>query len=81
METTSSSETSVEFQRTTRRYIPEGSTLHKHRCENLKSYIRVASLPVLQSKTKKTPERSCRLHYASIFRCYLPVHHRRMRVY
>jgi hypothetical protein len=32
-----SSETSVDFQRTTRRYIPEGRTLHKHRCENLKS--------------------------------------------
>jgi hypothetical protein len=34
-----SSETSVDFQRTTRRYIPEYSTLHNHRCENLKSYI------------------------------------------
>jgi hypothetical protein len=34
-----SSETSVDFQRNTRRYIPEDSTLHKHRCENLKSYI------------------------------------------
>jgi hypothetical protein len=32
-------ETSVDFQRTTRRYIPEDSTLHNHRCENLKSYI------------------------------------------
>jgi hypothetical protein len=27
------------FQLTTRRYIPEDSTLHNHRCENLKSYI------------------------------------------
>jgi hypothetical protein len=34
-----SSETSVDFQQTTRRYIPEDSTLHNHRCENLKSYI------------------------------------------
>jgi hypothetical protein len=34
-----SSETSADFQRTTRRCIPEHSTLHKHRCENLKSYI------------------------------------------
>jgi hypothetical protein len=29
-------ETSVDFQRTTRRYIPEDRTLHKHRCENLR---------------------------------------------
>jgi hypothetical protein len=30
----------VDFQRTTRRYIPEDRTLHNHRCcENLKSYI------------------------------------------
>jgi hypothetical protein len=35
-----SSETSVDFQRTTQCYIPEDSTLHNHRCENLKSYIR-----------------------------------------
>jgi hypothetical protein len=33
-----SSETSVDFHRTTRRYIPEDRTLHKHGCENLKSY-------------------------------------------
>jgi hypothetical protein len=31
------SETSVNTQRTTWRYIPEDDTLHKHRCENLKS--------------------------------------------
>jgi hypothetical protein len=37
MEVICSSETSVEFQRTTRRYIPEESTRHNHRCENLKS--------------------------------------------
>jgi hypothetical protein len=29
---------SVDFQRTTLRYIPEEITLHNHRCENLKSY-------------------------------------------
>jgi hypothetical protein len=29
---------SVDIQRTTRRCIPEDSTLHNHRCENLKSY-------------------------------------------
>jgi hypothetical protein len=31
---------SVDSQPTTRRYIPEDSTLHNHRCENLKSYKR-----------------------------------------
>jgi hypothetical protein len=34
-----SSETSIDFQRTTRRYIPEDSTLHNHYCKNLKSYM------------------------------------------
>jgi hypothetical protein len=38
MEAISSSETSVETQRTTRRRIPEDDTLQNHRCENLKSY-------------------------------------------
>jgi hypothetical protein len=38
MEATCSLETSVDFQRTTWCYIPEDSTLHNHRCENLKSY-------------------------------------------
>jgi hypothetical protein len=33
-------ETSVDFQRITLRYIPEDSTLHNHRCQNLTSYIR-----------------------------------------
>jgi hypothetical protein len=32
-----SSETSVDTQRTTRRYILEDGTLHNHHCENLKS--------------------------------------------
>jgi hypothetical protein len=31
----------VNFQRTIRRYIPEDSTLHNHRCETFKSYILV----------------------------------------
>jgi hypothetical protein len=39
METTHSSETSVDLQRTTRRHIPEDRTVHNHRCENLKSDI------------------------------------------
>jgi uncharacterized membrane protein len=39
MEAICSSEKSIDFQRTTRRYIPEDRTLHNHRCENLKSYV------------------------------------------
>jgi hypothetical protein len=38
MDATCSSETSVEFQRTTRLYITEDVTVHNYRCENLKSY-------------------------------------------
>jgi hypothetical protein len=38
MEARCFSETSVDFQRTTRRYIPEDRTLHNHRCENLRAY-------------------------------------------
>jgi hypothetical protein len=39
MEATYSSETSAEFQRTTRRYNPEEWTVHIHSCENFKSCI------------------------------------------
>jgi hypothetical protein len=39
MEETCSSETSVDFQRPTRRYIPEDKTLHYHRCQNFKSCV------------------------------------------
>jgi hypothetical protein len=39
METISSSETSVNSQRTTWRYIPEDDTRHNDRCENLKPYL------------------------------------------
>jgi hypothetical protein len=39
MQATCSHETSVDFQRTTWRYIPEDRTLYAYRCENLKSYI------------------------------------------
>jgi hypothetical protein len=38
MEAICSSETSVDTQRTTRRYITEDGTLHNHPCEDLKSY-------------------------------------------
>jgi hypothetical protein len=37
MEATCFSETSVDFQRSTRGYIPEDRTRHKYRCKNLKS--------------------------------------------
>jgi hypothetical protein len=40
MEAICSSETSVASQQTTRRHIPEDDTLHNHRCETLKSYIK-----------------------------------------
>jgi hypothetical protein len=38
MKETCSCETFIEFQRTTRRYITDDSTLHKHYCENFESY-------------------------------------------
>jgi hypothetical protein len=34
-----SSETSVDFQRTTRGYIQEDGIVHNYRCGNLKSYV------------------------------------------
>jgi hypothetical protein len=40
MEATCSSETSVDFQRTTGHYIPKDRTLHNPCCEKLKSYNR-----------------------------------------
>jgi hypothetical protein len=48
MEATCSYETSVDFQRTTQRYIQEHRTFHNHRCENLKS----DPLPVFQFHDK-----------------------------
>jgi hypothetical protein len=42
MEAIYPSETSVDIQRTTRRYIPEVDTLHNHRSENLNP-VRVTS--------------------------------------
>jgi hypothetical protein len=38
-EATCSSETSVDFQWTKRRYIPDDTSLHNNRCENLKADI------------------------------------------
>jgi hypothetical protein len=39
MEAVRNSETSVYSSKTTQRYIPEGSNLYTHHCENLKSHI------------------------------------------
>jgi hypothetical protein len=39
MEAICYSETWLDSQRTTRRYMPEDSILHNHGCENLKSYV------------------------------------------
>jgi hypothetical protein len=39
VEAVRSSETSMNFYRTTLHYFPEGSNLHSHRCENLKSNV------------------------------------------
>jgi hypothetical protein len=35
------SEPSVDFQRTTRHYIPDDRTLHNHNCGNVKSYMEI----------------------------------------
>jgi hypothetical protein len=42
-----SSETLVDIQRTTWQCIPKDSTLHNHRCENLKSYNKNEGYPFL----------------------------------
>jgi hypothetical protein len=47
MKASCSSETSVDVQRNTRRYIPVDRTLHNHRCENLISCMYVYTLWVL----------------------------------
>jgi hypothetical protein len=39
MEAIYSSETSVDFQGDARRYVPEDSILHSHRCENIRFFI------------------------------------------
>jgi hypothetical protein len=49
MEGTCSSETSVDFQLSTWRYISEDRTLHIHRCENLISYINIVKIPLQAS--------------------------------
>jgi hypothetical protein len=46
---TCSFKTSVDFQRATRRYIPEDRTLHNHCCEKLKSCIYFSYLSSMQT--------------------------------
>jgi hypothetical protein len=43
MEAMCPSETSVDLQQATQRYVPEDSVLHNHHCENLKSYRSVTA--------------------------------------
>jgi hypothetical protein len=72
LEATWFSETLVEFQRTTCRYIPEDRILHSHGCENLKSYKvnnRSRSLnlpPILWA-----PEVHCRVLNSPMLVCVL----------
>jgi hypothetical protein len=61
MEAICSCEISVDFQRTTRRYIPEDSTLHNHRCEDLKSYNSMLFRNILK--------RPFWIYFAVIFMC------------
>jgi hypothetical protein len=50
MEAKRSSETSVNFQKITRPYIPESVTLHKYRCENLRACTVVLN-PIVQTES------------------------------
>jgi hypothetical protein len=57
MEAICSSETSVDTQQSTRRYIPEDGTFHNHRCANLKPYN--SSYRYTKSVTIKTKASLC----------------------
>jgi hypothetical protein len=46
------SETSIGFQRITRHYIPKDITLHNHRCDNLKSYIKYFKVKLTPNYSK-----------------------------
>jgi hypothetical protein len=54
VEATCSYETSVDFQRTIWRYIPDDRTLRNHQCENLKSYKTVSFVSLSQHQVKVT---------------------------
>jgi hypothetical protein len=67
METVRTSEASVNFYVTTRRYIPKDSKLHTRRCENLKSHKVITPASILTSNHLKMgvepiPEMSCTVY-------------------
>jgi hypothetical protein len=72
MKVTCSPETSVDFQRTTRRYIPEDRT-HNHRCENLDFYFRNLvyrhSVGLLERGTARRKASACTGHHKYIQPC------------
>jgi hypothetical protein len=53
MEMICSSETSIDFQKTTRLYVPEYNTLYNNRCQNLKSYNCIDYFEVLSAVVMK----------------------------
>jgi hypothetical protein len=61
LEATRSSETSADFQRATRRYIPQHRTIHNHRCENLKCYMFTKDVYFMRTFFF-FPKQSCGLH-------------------
>jgi hypothetical protein len=71
MEAIVSSETSVDFQQSTRRYISEESTLHYHCCEDLKSEI-VNFITAIDCKLQSniSLQRQCNaLIFSLVFAC------------
>jgi hypothetical protein len=50
-----SSETSDDLKRTMRSYIPEGTTLHNHRCKHLKSWIVILFFPFKDTNSEVVP--------------------------
>jgi hypothetical protein len=88
MVATRSSETSVDLQRTTRRYIPEDGTLNNHRCEKLKSKISALkngqtdhTMPKCQCPMQQGKQTSlmhyCRHVTVMTYGCFLPDHAKR----
>jgi hypothetical protein len=72
-----SSETSTDFKRTTRRYIPGDSTLRNHHCENLKCYIlnNTEELPLHQSaRTVKVMVIWSNIEFSRQLSVHIPVH-------
>jgi hypothetical protein len=76
METTWTSETSVDFQRTTRRHIPEDRHLHNHRCENPDPFGRTipVSNPIylrLETPGARGNSTETSLSFGSVAFCFL----------